>query len=519
MKRANGSGSVTPLPNGRHRVRISHPPSAEHPKGWRQSLGTYSEPEEAQSVCRGALDLLAAGLVTPAGKTSILTYEVRYFELRAKRCRDKRAVRERNRYQHLRAAPFAAKPLPLVTTLEIQHWIDELATTEANDNRGERFLSQESIKKIVRLLRSVFRYALRDGLIDGNPVTRDLELPAPDERLDELWDYLRPDEQHALLVCLEIPEPVRLWIAFAMGCGLRPEELFRLLLVDVEADGPAPHIRVRKTKINRPRLVPLFGIALAAWRRWLEILPSFCPRNVRGLAWPRPRGGMRSGLALPRAGGTRHQLHEHEVWRGYLRAAGLERDLRWYDATRHTCATSLLCGWWGPRWTLVDVGKVLGHKNVKTTERYAHVADEVLHDAGAATTAADLAGVFGPAGVGHAVGHGRSGNAARPARFERATNGLEGRLNAPCFAGLPVEHVQPVNDHVDPDEVLHAMARGDGAAARAGGLALADRVLGSELVRLAQAVLEGGPFMDRRIIELCYALRAQAAGDAAKRTA
>jgi hypothetical protein len=67
--------------------------------------------------------------------------------------------------------------------------------------------------------------------------------------------------------------------------------------------------------------------------------------------------------------------------------------------------------------------------------------------------------------------------------------------------------------------VLRAMADGDGAAARAGGLALADEILDSDLVRLALAVRDGGPFMDRRIVELCKALRDEAAAAARRNTA
>ena len=50
----------------------------------------------------------------------------------------------------------------------------------------------------------------------------------------------------------------------------------------------------------------------------------------------------------------------------------------WWHLLRHTCATSLLCGWWGERWTLAEVGKLLGHTSVRTTEMYAHLLDSEL---------------------------------------------------------------------------------------------------------------------------------------------
>jgi len=50
----------------------------------------------------------------------------------------------------------------------------------------------------------------------------------------------------------------------------------------------------------------------------------------------------------------------------------------WWHLLRHTCATSLLCGWWGRRWSLDEVSKLLGHSSVKVTERYAHLLDSAL---------------------------------------------------------------------------------------------------------------------------------------------
>lgn len=506
MKRANHQGSITKTPSGRHWVRITHPDKR------RESLGTYRELEEAEAILRGATDLLAAGRAAPAHQTSILTFEDRYFRLRALRTRDKQAAQERNRYKvHLRPAPFAAQPMGTVLTLAIQRWVDSLAETPAADKRGARSLAHETIKKILRLARSVFRYALKDGLIEANPCTRDIELPAPDELLDEPWDFLRAAEQTSLLTCLDITEEARLWIAFAMGTGLRPSELKRLQLVDVDVAGDATVVRVRKTKTNRPRIVPLFGLALSAARRWLELLPSFAPKNPHGLFWPRPRGGKRSGLGLPRPSLKGVQQYEHEVWRGYLRAAGIARDLRWYDATRHTCATSLLCGFWGPRWALVDVSKVLGHKSIKTTERYAHVADDVLRQAGAATTAAALVETFLRTDrVGYAVGGGDP-------KTLRATQDSNLRPSASETISLAREvavlGASGNQRQADPVEVLRALARGDGEAARAGGRALAEQVLASAVVVAAVEVLRGGEHVDRRIAELCE--RVLEAGDLA----
>ena len=46
-----------------------------------------------------------------------------------------------------------------------------------------------------------------------------------------------------------------------------------------------------------------------------------------------------------------------------------------------TCATSLVAGWWGRRWTLEEVCKLLGHSSITVTERYSHAANELLRRA------------------------------------------------------------------------------------------------------------------------------------------
>jgi hypothetical protein len=72
------------------------------------------------------------------------------------------------------------------------------------------------------------------------------------------------------------------------------------------------------------------------------------------------------------------------------------------------------------------------------------------------------------------------------------------------FQEVAAENDQPVS----PVEVLGAIVRRDAQAAESAGRALAEQVLASKPVRLAHQVLEGGPFMYSRLIELCELLDA-----------
>lgn len=57
-----------------------------------------------------------------------------------------------------------------------------------------------------------------------------------------------------------------------------------------------------------------------------------------------------------------------------------------WHSLRHTCASMLVSGVWGRRWTLQEVAELLGHRSVSTTERYAHLAEGTIARAARETT-------------------------------------------------------------------------------------------------------------------------------------
>jgi hypothetical protein len=63
---------------------------------------------------------------------------------------------------------------------------------------------------------------------------------------------------------------------------------------------------------------------------------------------------------------------------------GIERKVRFHDL-RHTCASHLVMGTSGRRWSIEEVSKLLGHSDIQVTQRYAHLADTALHRAAAET--------------------------------------------------------------------------------------------------------------------------------------
>ncbi len=170
------------------------------------------------------------------------------------------------------------------------------------------------------------------------------------------------DEQAALIAA--IPEPMRPMAELALFTGLRWSELSWLRREDIQGED----ILVRRstgggpTKSGKPRRVPLLPPARAALDAQLTSVKASCP-------WVFPSEDGKPRQQRPSA------------WKSWVTASKIGREIRWHDL-RHTCATSLLAGWWGgERWTLDEVCRMLGHAQISTTERYARKLDETLTNA------------------------------------------------------------------------------------------------------------------------------------------
>lgn len=118
----------------------------------------------------------------------------------------------------------------------------------------------------------------------------------------------------------------------------------------------APHERAGRAPSGT-----LAGLdALKAWREHKGV------RKLKGLVWPGKGGKMAA--------------HGHDAGWSRIRddeTSGMRRDVRFHDL-RHTCASHLVSGSWGRAWRLEEVCAVLGHKDLKTTQRYAHLSPESI---------------------------------------------------------------------------------------------------------------------------------------------
>lgn len=287
---------------------------------------------------------------------------------------------ERSRWKYISETPIGALPLEDVTAAVARGWMREFMLREISLRTKRYALNQ---------IRQAFEGARELGLIASNPFA-DVRLPRwrPDRRVSSApnpWTVLEPHEQTSLLNV--IPEPDRWLVEFALGTGMRQGEQWsmrRRHLAGFERYAIAAFGGTddRPTKGGSPRRVPLFGMALHAAQRQCDLLdgkvrfPSL-PRwdaDPSSYLWPAPNGGPREKKAPTQ-------------WRAWLDAAGIDRRVRWHDL-RHTCAASLVSGWWGRAWSLEEVRELLGHSSITITERYAHFSRDLLGRAARETIAA-----------------------------------------------------------------------------------------------------------------------------------
>lgn len=161
---------------------------------------------------------------------------------------------------------------------------------------------------------------------------------------------LSPAEEAALVVGLRdrgFPLVARL-VELALDTGMRSGELQAIDRVGLrQAANGSWWYDLDQTKSGSPRSVPLTPRALTAVRELL--LAGLPPVHTVRWAWDRVKTDMKLDTD------PEFTLH----------------------ACRHTCATRLLEKGFNTR----VIQKWLGHKNIKTTERYAHVFDQTLEAA------------------------------------------------------------------------------------------------------------------------------------------
>lgn len=282
----------------------------------------------------------------------------------------------------LRRAPFGALPIDEITPEDIRRWA--FAETQRPLRRGRRVDGQwvsfdlpgtrvrrTTVESTLGSIRVCMRDAVDSGVARRNPAARVIIPPEP--IIHEPWTWLTLEEIR-IVTGERMPLELRLLVTAAIYTGLRKGELWGLRCEDLQLESDRPHAMIRRsydgpTKSGRPRMVPLLRPAVVALRELVGLTAA--RPNPLGLVAPLRNGAMRAP-GLPK--------HWHR-WRVH---AGVTRRVRWHDL-RHTCASHLVQGSWGRVWRLEQIAQFLGHADISTTQRYAHLSPDGLHAVARAT--------------------------------------------------------------------------------------------------------------------------------------
>jgi integrase/recombinase XerC len=210
-------------------------------------------------------------------------------------------------------------------------------------------------------LRTLFRYAVREGLVDANPA-KALRTP----RLGRKLPHFLTNEQVASL--LEAPPantPMglrdRAIFETLYSAGLRVAELVSLNVTDWDRD--AGIVRV-KGKGRKERVALIGRYAAKALTHWLEVrIPDPTAPAHHAAMFLNKRGRRLTTRSIGR------------IVEKYLSVTGLNR-LTTPHTLRHSFATHLLDGGADLR----SVQELLGHKSLTTTQIYTHVSTKRLRE-------------------------------------------------------------------------------------------------------------------------------------------
>ena len=216
-------------------------------------------------------------------------------------------------------------------------------------------MQPNSANRVLNTLRAVLTAAHKAGGLGRLPVVEGFAVDDARER------YLTDDEEKALLVACKAFPHLHNLVVFCLDTGGRRGEVLSLTWENVTLpDEGRATVRFTDTKTGKPRTVPLPT-------RTAQMLRSIRPEN--------PARGTRVFVWSP---GKKEAVpfdNPKKAWNTATKAAKLE-EVRFHDL-RHTYASKLV----KKRVPLYEVAKLLGHADIRMTQRYAHFAPDHLEHA------------------------------------------------------------------------------------------------------------------------------------------
>lgn len=213
--------------------------------------------------------------------------------------------------------------------------------------------------KILAIIKSTFSAAIDLGKCnrEANPAARIKQIPNPN-RIDT---FLTPEQAHALYEAVsQSGNPLlKHIIAFLLATGARKREALNAEWQHIDWDKRT--WTIPRSKSGKPRFVPLSDDAIAALKAAKETVDALADKVFSS-----------TNYVFPNITTGKPFVTIFVSWDKARRRAGLPH-FRIHDL-RHSFASALI----NEGMTLYDVKELLGHANLATTTRYAHLSNARL---------------------------------------------------------------------------------------------------------------------------------------------
>ena len=212
-------------------------------------------------------------------------------------------------------------------------------------------LSNNSVVSYYGTLRTAINRAYKEGIITVNP-TKEFDFASKVRQEPSRREYLTLDELKTLINTECRHEIVKRAFLFSCLCGLRVSDIRKLRWCDLQRSGGRVRIEITMQKAKEPLYLPISDEAL----KWL---PERGEANGSDFIFP-----------------LTHEGTVNDTLQHWAKVAGITKHISFHVA-RHTHATMMLT--LGA--DLYTVSKLLGHKNIATTQIYAKIVDKKKEEA------------------------------------------------------------------------------------------------------------------------------------------
>lgn len=214
-----------------------------------------------------------------------------------------------------------------------EHPLKDLKDLKTDKTMLVRYLDDQEKASLRSALRN------RDALIRIERINGNVwRVERERERLPEILEHHYGDHMHPMIL-------------LSINTGVRQGELFSMCWEDINFNTRTLRIRGTNAKSHQTRFIPLNSEAI-------ETLNT----------WQKQNGGINTGLIFHSTVTGEEFDNVRKAWDGIKELAGIE-NFRWHDMRHHFASMLVMAGV-----DLNTVRELLGHSDIKTTLRYAHLA-------------------------------------------------------------------------------------------------------------------------------------------------